>query len=165
MFHLSRREGGRQDGDGLGNSWSEYEQNFVSMGRMMRFGMKIKYKKSDPQAPAFADFGNYFKVMAPRIQTTQPGSNPAFRLAEACMMHRDPQTLTYVDEPLYDMWDYNIATDTPPLWHVKKKNTLYYNGIGRGTCPSCCSRPAYWACPTARTPAGPWRHSKMFMPG
>lgn len=48
------------------------------------------------------------------------------------MMHRDPEDLTFVEEPLYEMWDYNIATDTPPLWHVKKKNTLYYNGIGRG---------------------------------
>ena len=33
------------------------------------------------------------------------------------------------------MWDYNIATDTPPLWHVKKKHTLYYNGVGRGSMP------------------------------
>ena len=30
------------------------------------------------------------------------------------------------------MPDYTIATDVPPLWHVKKKNALYYNGIGRG---------------------------------
>jgi mono/diheme cytochrome c family protein len=48
------------------------------------------------------------------------------------MMHRNPADLSYVADPLYEMWDYNIATDTPPLWHVKKKNTLYYNGIGRG---------------------------------
>ncbi len=117
---------------GLGNSWSAYEKGFVGMGRMMRFGMKVKYKKTDPQVAAFEDFGNYFRVMAPEIKTTQPGSNPAFRLAEACMMHRNPEDLTYVEEPLYPMWEYNIATDTPPLWHVKKKNTLYYNGIGRG---------------------------------
>ncbi len=117
---------------GLGNSWSEYERNMVNMGRVMRFGMGIQYKKDDPLTYAFEDFGNYFRVMAPKVQTTQPGSNPAFRLAEACMMHRDPDDLTFVEEPLYEMWDYNIATDTPPLWHVKKKNTLYFNGIGRG---------------------------------
>lgn len=106
------------------------------MGSLMRLGMRLKYnKKKDPEVAAFADFGNYFKRMAPKIKTTQPGSNPAFRLAEACMMHRDPKDLTYVDKPLYEMWDYNIATDTPPLWHVKKKHTLYYNGVGRGSFP------------------------------
>lgn len=120
---------------GLGDSFSDFEGNMVFMGTMMRFGMKLKYKQEDPLTEAFEDFGNYFKRMAPKVATTQPGSNPAFRLAEACMMHRDPEDLSYVDEPLYDMWDYNIATDTPPLWHVGKKNTLYYNGIGRGSMP------------------------------
>ena len=70
--------------------------------------------------------------MAPYIQTNQPGANPAFRLAEACMMHRNPSDLTYTKTPNYEMMDYTIATDVPPLWHVKKKNALYYNGIGRG---------------------------------
>ncbi len=117
---------------GLGDSFSDYESSMVNMGKMMRVGMGLKYSKRDPETEAFRDFGRYFRRMAPKIKTTQPGSNPAFRLAEACMMHRNPADLSYVDDPLYDMWDYNIATDTPPLWHVKKKNTLYYNGIGRG---------------------------------
>lgn len=121
---------------GLGDSFSDYESSMVFMGSMMRFGMRLKYsKKKDLEPAAFEDFGNFFRRMAPKIETTQPGSNPAFRLAEACMMHRDPDDLTYVEDPIYDMWDYNIATDTPPLWHVKKKNTLYYNGIGRGSMP------------------------------
>ncbi|MEM9259697.1 MAG: hypothetical protein AAGA62_08625 [Bacteroidota bacterium] len=121
---------------GLGDSFSDYEKSMVFMGSLMRLGMKLKYnKKKDPEVAAFEDFGNYFKRMAPKIKTTQPGSNPAFRLAEACMMHRNPSDLTYVDKPLYEMWEYNIATDTPPLWHVKKKNTLYYNAVGRGSFP------------------------------
>lgn len=130
---------GKVDGElviGLGDSFSDYEKSMTMMGVGMRMGMRLKYnKKKDLQPAAFEDFGNYFKRIAPKIKTTQPGSNPAFRLAEACMMHRDPDDLTYVDKPLFDMWDYNIATDTPPLWHVKKKNTLYYNGIGRGSMP------------------------------
>jgi mono/diheme cytochrome c family protein len=130
---------GQVDGElvvGLGDSFSDFQSSMVFMGTMMRFGMNVKYsKKKDKQPGAFEDFGQYFKRMAPKIKTTQPGSNPAFRLAEACMMHRDPEDLTYVKKPLYEMWDYNIATDTPPLWHVKKKNTLYYNGIGRGNMP------------------------------
>lgn len=120
---------------GLGNSFSDYEFSMVTAGKFMRTGMALKYKKDDPATVAWEDFGRYFRAMAPKIKTNQPGSNPAFRLAEACMMHRNPEDLTYSEEPLYEMWDYNIATDTPPLWHVKKKSSLYYTGIGRGSMP------------------------------
>lgn len=121
---------------GLGESFSDYESSMVLAGKGMRIGMALKYnKKKDKVVEAWEDFGNYFQVMAPRIKTNQPGANPAFRLAEACMMHRDPDDLTFTEEPQFEMWDYNIATDTPPLWQVKKKNTLYYTGIGRGSMP------------------------------
>ena len=121
---------------GAGESFADYESSMVMGGKLMNVGMALKYnKEKDDVVAAWEDFGDYFQVMAPRIKTNQPGGNPAFRLAEACMMHRDPQTLEYVDVPLFEMWDYNIATDTPPLWHVKKKNTLYYTGIGRGSMP------------------------------
>lgn len=117
---------------GLGNSFSEFENNLKPLGALMRTGMKIKYKKDAPERLAFEDFSRYFQSMAPYVQTNQPGANPAFRLAEACMMHRRPDDLTYTETPNYEMMDYTIATDVPPLWHVKKKNALYYNGIGRG---------------------------------
>ncbi len=121
---------------GAGESFADYESSMVLGGKAMKVGMALKYnKKKDDVVAAWEDFGNYFQVMAPRIKTNQPGGNPAFRLAEACMMHRDPQSLEYVEDPLFEMWDYNIATDTPPLWNVKKKSTLYYTGIGRGSMP------------------------------
>ena len=127
---------GKVDGElvlGLGNSFAEWENSMVPMGAAMRIGMGLKYKKEDPETVAFEDFGNYFKKMAPTVKLNQPGANPAFRLAEACMMHRNPEDLTYSEDPLYEMWDYNIGTDTPPLWHVGKKNSLYYTGTGRGS--------------------------------
>lgn len=117
---------------GLGNSFSDYRQKLKPMANMINLGMNLNYKKSDPEYQAFEDFGNFFREMAPHIETNQFGANPAFRLAEACMRHRDPDDLTYVKDPLYEMWDYNLATDVPPLWNVGKKNALYYNGIGRG---------------------------------
>lgn len=117
---------------GLGNSFSDYRKNLSSMAKLMNFGMKVKYKKDDPELAAFEDFGSYFKEMAPHIQTNQPGANPAFRLAEACMMHRNPVDLTYQKKPNFEILDYPVATDVPPLWNVGKKNTLYYTGIGRG---------------------------------
>ena len=121
---------------GMGDSFSDYQRSMVTGGKLMNIGMALKYnKKKDPVVAAWEDFGRYFKAMAPEIKTNQPGANPAFRLAEACMMHRNPEDLSYRKEPQFAMWNYNIATDTPPLWHVKKKSTLYYTGIGRGSMP------------------------------
>lgn len=117
---------------GLGNSFSDYQKNLSPAAKMMNLGMQFKYKKNAPEFVAFEDFGHYFKETAPHIQTNQPGANPAFRLAEACMMHRDPVDLTYRKKPNYEILDYPVATDVPPLWNVGKKNTLYYTGIGRG---------------------------------
>ncbi|MCB0582847.1 MAG: c-type cytochrome [Phaeodactylibacter sp.] len=117
---------------GLGNSFSDYRKSLKPMARLMRLGVGLKYDKDSDEWKAFEDFSNYFREMAPYIQVNQAGANPAFRLAEACMNHRNPADLTYKKAPNYEMMDYTIATDVPPLWNVKKKNALYYNGIGRG---------------------------------
>lgn len=117
---------------GMGNSFSDYRRNLTTMAKLMNFGMNVKYKKSAAEYQAYETFGKFLRKIAPEIETNQVGANPAFRLAEACMMHRDPVDLTYVKTPNYEMNNYPIATDVPPLWHVKKKNALYYNGIGRG---------------------------------
>ncbi len=117
---------------GLGNSFSDYTKSMKAFVKTVYIGMDLKYKKSSPEWQAFQDFGNYSRAMAPHIHLNQQGANPAFRLAEACMMHRDPVDLTWRAEPNYTMSDYPVATDVPPLWNVKKKNGLYYNGGGRG---------------------------------
>lgn len=117
---------------GLGNSFSDFRPNYTAMSRGMNTTMRIRYKKSSPEWEAYEDFGAYFKAIAPRIETNQPGVNPAARLAEACAMHRDPVDLSYRKQPNFEMPSYNIATDVPPLWQVKKKNSLYYTGVGRG---------------------------------
>ena len=117
---------------GLGNSFSDYTKSLVKLSKLMNLGVRIKYKKDSKEFEAFEDFGNYFKAMAPHIKTNQPGANPAFRLAEACMNHRNPVDLRFQKTANYEINDYPIATDVPPLWNVKKKNALYYNAIGRG---------------------------------
>ncbi len=117
---------------GVGNSFSDYTKSMNTFVKAVYFGVDLKYKKDSPEWQAFQDFGNYSRAMASYIHLNQPGANPAFRLAEACMMHRDPADLTWREEPNYDIADYPVATDVPPLWNVKKKNGLYYNGGGRG---------------------------------
>ncbi len=117
---------------GMGNSFSDYRKSLVPFVKLVYLGMDLKYNKKSPEWQAYQDFGKFSKAMAPYIELNQPGANPAFRLAEACMMHRDPVDLTWKDEPNYKIADYPVATDVPALWNVKKKNGLYYNGGGRG---------------------------------
>lgn len=117
---------------GLGNSFSDYTKSMVPFVKMVNVAMDLKYNKKSPEWQAYQDFGKFARTMAPYIHLNQQGANPAFRLAEACMAHRDPVDLTWKEEPNYDIADYPVATDVPPLWNVKKKNGLYYNGGGRG---------------------------------
>ncbi len=60
------------------------------------------------------------------------GPNPAFRLEEVSAAYRDPATLERVDTPRFEIGDTFVASDVPPLWNVRKKSALYYNGMGRG---------------------------------
>ena len=117
---------------GLGNSFSDYRISFRTMSKAMNLGMKVKYGKKSAEWDASEEFRNYFKISAPYIKTNQPGVNPAAVLAEACVMHRNPEDLSYRETPNYDMTKYAIATDVPPLWNLRKKNALYYTAVGRG---------------------------------
>lgn len=117
---------------GLGNSFSDFEQNPQPLSKAMRLGMRLKYGKKSAEWAAYEDFDRYFAAAAPHIKTNNPGVNPAAHLAEACVAYRDPQTLEYTGWPILELPDYVIASDVPPLWNVKKKNALYYTAVGRG---------------------------------
>lgn len=117
---------------GLGNSFSDFQNNLKPLAKGMRLGMKLKYGKKSPEWAAFQDFDRYFSASAPHVKTNNPGVNAAAHLAEACVAYRDPTTLTYTGDPILNLPDYVIGSDVPPLWNVKKKNALYYTAVGRG---------------------------------
>ena len=117
---------------GLGNSLGDYRGKLGFAARLLNFRMRLRYRDGSPEREQFADFGHYFRAMAAGTHTNQPRVNPAARIAETIMRYRDPQTLERRDEPAYAIAGYNIATDTPPLWNVAKKNALYYTAVGRG---------------------------------
>ena len=63
----------------------------------------------------------------------KPTARPAAaRIAESCMRYRDPVDLTYTAEPQYEVREYNLGSDIPALWHMQRKNALYYTAVGRG---------------------------------
>lgn len=117
---------------GLGNSLNDNQTNLTFPAKLMNWRVRKKYKNDSMTIAAFEDFGNYFKLMAPYIHTENPGVNPAARIAEACMRYRNPVDLSYTSESQYDVREYNLASDIPALWHMQKKNALYYTAVGRG---------------------------------
>ncbi len=117
---------------GIGDTFYDYTKSQTTPARILKKLVHIKYKKESPERKAFEDFGNYYNALAPKIVVPVIGVNPAFRLAEACIQYRNPVDLTYQEEKRFSTMRYTIATDVPPLWNVRKKNALYYNGMGRG---------------------------------
>ena len=117
---------------GLGDTFYDFTKSQKAPAHILNTLVKLKYNKKKPERAAFEDFGNYYKALAPKITTPVFGVNPAFRLAEACVQHRNPVDLTYEKADRFEMMKYTMATDVPPLWNVKKKNALYYNAMGRG---------------------------------
>jgi len=117
---------------GIGDYASDYRANMSSFGKVMGKVVNASYGKESIAATDYQDFSRYLAAIAPAIETTQIGPNPAARLAEACMQHRDPYDLTYTAEEQYHSDEYNIGCDVPPLWNVKKKNALYYTAVGKG---------------------------------
>jgi mono/diheme cytochrome c family protein len=117
---------------GIGNFASDYRANLSGFFGVMDKVVRFKYGKESEEKNTFDDFNRYLQAISPAIATNQIGPNPAARLAEACMQHRDLEDLTYTANDQYSTDAYNIGSDVPPLWHVKKKNALYYTGVGKG---------------------------------
>jgi mono/diheme cytochrome c family protein len=117
---------------GLGNADSDFRKSIKTRAVMTNFLVKSKYGKKSKEYEAFEEFGFFYKAIAPRIATRNPGVNPAFRLEEACANYRDPADLRLNKKARFKTPRYTLASDVPPLWNIRKKNALYYNGMGRG---------------------------------
>ena len=117
---------------GLGRVNSDFTLRYNLLVRLLRTKVRTTYKKSTPEWEAFENLTRFQYAIAPHIKTELAGVNTAFRLEEACAVQRDPQDLAYQKDPLYKMSRFNIGSDIPPLWNMKKKNALYYNAMGRG---------------------------------
>ena len=82
---------------------------------------------------AFNKFKARISILGPSVVMATIGSNPAVMYAIALMAHRDPQTLAWSDEALFELLPgKNLPADPPPWWRAKKKATHFANGMSRG---------------------------------
>lgn len=119
---------------GLGGfGFNDFSKNNAPTFKALNALVKLKYKKDSKERAAYEIFGNINKEALSYIVTPFQGVNPAFRLEEAYVMKRNKEDLTLQENSNYKLDKrYTLASDVPPWWHLKKKNALYYNGMGRG---------------------------------
>ncbi len=115
---------------GLGNSFSDFsiepDQKKLNAGvNFLKMTSPKKYKASKA-------FFQSLKMVTPHLVTATPGVNPADMLAAVLAAHRDPQTLVWQDTASMDLPDIVVPTDVPAWWLLKKKNAMFYTGLGRG---------------------------------
>lgn len=84
-----------------------------------------QYEVAEPFLLAFA-------ATYPYMETEVRGVNTADRLASVLAAHRDPQTLVWSDSAILPIPEETIPTDVPAWWLMKKKNAMFYTGMGRG---------------------------------
>jgi len=119
--------------EGLGGLDQDFSKNRALFLKLLDTRVKTKYKKGSKERAAYEIFSKINKEAMNYIVTPFKGVNPAFRLEEAYIMRRNPDDLTLKEGSNYEMDKrYTLASDVPPWWHLKKKNGLYYNGMGRG---------------------------------
>lgn len=116
---------------GLGNSAVDFtDARNLGTGAVTMAERLIKRDSSKYEAAEA--FLASARALSGRLLTEVRGVNPADRLAEILVAHRDPRTLRWSDEARLPISGKVIPTDTPPWWLLKKKHAMFYSGFGRG---------------------------------
>ncbi len=115
---------------GLGNSFADFT-NAGQTGK--KLALLNMWKTTAPQKyRAVHALLQSISVVNPEIETDVAGVNPADRLAGLLVAHRNPETLEWNDTALLTGPANIVPTDVPAWWLLKKKNAMFYNGMGRG---------------------------------
>jgi len=117
---------------GLGNTTMDYRYDLQSGINFLSGIIKQKYGAESDTYKAFSPFHKASMALSGKLRTEARGPNPADKLTAVLIAHRDPSSLAWSDSLLVPIPDENIPTDVPPWWHLKKKNAMFYTGIGRG---------------------------------
>lgn len=117
---------------GLGNSTGDFTKdqklNSKALEKLLMTYLKLNPKKYE----AAKEFVTVGRAISDQLFTDVVGTNPADRLTELLVAHRDPFTLAWNEKPSVELPGQVIPSDVPAWWLLKKKNAMFYNGFGRG---------------------------------
>lgn len=117
---------------GLGNNIRDYSQNQGGLNGVVATLISSTYGTNSPEMAAYEPFQRATEVISGQTITAVRGVNPAGKLAVVLDAHRKADDLTWLTEPRYEIPQEVIPSDVPAWWLLRKKNALYYAGIGRG---------------------------------
>jgi hypothetical protein len=116
---------------GLGQHDGDYTGNRADNVPLLTSAINSIYGSDSPEAISYAQFSKSILAIGPKTLTKSRGVNPANKITEVLISHRDKNTLVWQDEPLIELTDEVIPTDVPAWWLLKKKNAMFYTGMGR----------------------------------
>ena len=117
---------------GLGNNTDDHTRNELGRFQMAAMAISMQYGKKSAEWDGFIPVNNARKAIGDLIVTDVRGVNPADKIFASLAAHRDPVDLHWLDAPQFEVPKAVVPTDVPAWWLMKKKNALYYNGLGRG---------------------------------
>jgi len=127
---------GRINGEyilGLGSHDGDFTIDRTDNIELLNTAVSFLYGgQASPEWAAYDQFRKSIEAIGPKTITLSRGVNPADKIAQVLITHRDKNTLEWSDEPFVEISDEVIPTDVPAWWLLKKKNAMFYSGIGRG---------------------------------
>ncbi len=117
---------------GLGNTISDYTVDQATNVNLVDQTMRLLYGETSAEWEAYETYSRGIHAIADDVITEVRGVNSADKLAVALASHINKHDLTWLDEPQLPVADEVIPTDVPAWWLLKKKNTMFYSGLGRG---------------------------------
>jgi hypothetical protein len=117
---------------GLGNSTFDFSTDQTATLNLLDLVMKSNYSLNSPDYQAFIPYKRGFQAISPLTITETVGVNPADKYAAILASHRNPTDLTWRENDPWGITKEVIPTDVPAWWLLKKKNTMFYTGVGTG---------------------------------
>jgi mono/diheme cytochrome c family protein len=117
---------------GLGNNSDDHTTHNPLAVTAAAMATLLKYGADSPEVKAYQPIQRSHQAIGPLITTRVRGVNPADKIFAALAAHRNAEDLSWLDQSQFDVPTETVPTDVPAWWLMKKKNALYYNGLGRG---------------------------------
>ena len=117
---------------GLGNTTGDNTQDIGALLNSVDGFVQSVYGLNSKEWEAYMPFSRGFKSIAPYIRLETRGVNPADKILGSLSAFRDAKKLSWIDAPQFVVPTRVIPTDVPAWWLMRKKNALYFNGLGVG---------------------------------
>ncbi len=117
---------------GLGNNTVDYTHDKTPAVDLLDQVVRSQYGMDSKEWKAYYPYSRGLRTIGPNILTDVQGVNPAQKIFALLAAHRKSDDLTWLaDVQFGNLPGQFPATKVPAWWNVKKKNALYFTGLGQ----------------------------------